>query len=247
MSLKEKRIFAVVLALVVALTAIGGYLFATLYLPSEIEQRVSPIMVGPPEQMLQPKTLTITGIGTIRAEPDAAELRLGVVTEAETASEALAKNKKLVDKVILALVAAGIHEEGIETLHFALSSKYSPQMTIVGFEATRVLRITTIALDKVGHTVDEAVKAGVNRVEVFFTFSEEKLDSMIFVARRKALGDAQTKAKIMAELMDTSLMDILNITEDVHYPRLVGAEAPAALIVPELEVTVTVRIVYIVG
>ena len=69
--------------------------------------------------------LSLTAEGQSRRTPDIALFNAGVVTQAGTATEALADNSRRMDRVIAALKRAGIAERDIQTSAISLQPRYS--------------------------------------------------------------------------------------------------------------------------
>ena len=54
------------------------------------------------------RTVSVSATGSVGAEPDIAYVTAGVVAEAETAKEAIARNSAAMSKVVSTLKSAGI-------------------------------------------------------------------------------------------------------------------------------------------
>jgi len=264
MSVREKQLYGIIIVLAVALASLSGYLVALFQQgqhvqycasPEYNETKLYPIVVGE-EQGTQLRTIAVTGLGRASAKPNQAELRLGAVTEATTATEALTKNADSMNKVIEALKAMGIPEEKIETSYFGLYPKYSSYGTLVGFEVTHMLRVTTTSLDKAGQIIDGAVEAGANRVEgVYFTFTKDKTEELNTLARQRAVDDARAKAETIAKSLLVKIIGVASATEETYYYPYSGrfevyptpAPPPTSIMPPtEVEITVMIRVTYII-
>lgn len=203
----------------------------------------------------QLRTIVVTGLGRASAKPDKAELRLGVSTQAATATEALTKNAESMNRVIETLKIMGILEKDIETSRFTLRPKYEPRREkLVGLEAVHILRVTTTNLDRVGEIIDKTVEAGANRIDVaIFTFKKEKLNELKKLARQRAVMDAKDKAETIANALGVKIVGIASAVEDV-YPRAPrpGPEEAALVasmrVMPptEVEIRVIVRVTFII-
>ena len=178
----------------------------------------------------EPRTITVSGSGSVSAAPDEVVVRLGVETMAETASEALSDNSQQMEAVIAALRDAGIPSENIQTQTVQLRARYEtpPRETgpaeereLIGYVATNVVEARSDDLDVIGELLDAAVQAGANRIEgIRFEVSDpgEFLDQ----AREAAWEDAQEKADQLASLAGDDLGDVLSIDESTTVPRPVG-------------------------
>jgi uncharacterized protein YggE len=202
------------------------------------------------------RKITVSGSGTVSAEPDAAVLRLGVSTQAEKAAAALAQNNEDVQAVIDALVEAGIAEEDIETVRFNMYPRYGDQFSgdepqqISGYEVSNVIRVHVAEIDQVGELLDVAVSAGANTVEsIQFEISDSA--SLVDQAREAAMQNAADKAEKLAALAGAELGMVLEIQETGFTPGVVlqrdmaVEEAAAVPIQPgEQDVNVQLTVVW---
>lgn len=173
------------------------------------------------------ETIHVSGVGEVQAAPDSATVRLGVVTEAESAGEALAANTKAVEKLFETLDRFSIEQKDRQTVQFSVSPQYRrdpPRRTpgeianagaeprIVGYQVTNVVAITVGKLDQLGDLLDAVVQAGANRIQnVQFAIDQrEELENQ---ARRRAIENATAKAKVLAEAAGVSLGRVLSIRE----------------------------------
>lgn len=166
-----------------------------------------------------PRVLTVTGIGEVKGVPDQAQLSTGVVSQAPTASQALAANARAMNQVMATLKSAGIAEKDIQTSNFAVSPQYSTangRQRVTGYEATNTVSVTVIGLDKIGATIDALVAAGSNQLDgPSFTFSDPK--PLLEKARAEAVKDATEKAQTYARAAGVSLGPILSISDGGSY------------------------------
>lgn len=174
-----------------------------------------PITPGPDTGT--PRTVTVNGVGRADATPDQALVRLGVQTEAETASEALAQNNAQMTELLEALVEAGVAREDIRTQNLVLFPRYeqapdSPTSVLVGYTAINTVEVRVRDLENLGQLLDTAVEAGANTIEgVEFRVSEAS--EQVVEARAAAVADAQQKAEQLARLVNAQLGEVLTITE----------------------------------
>jgi len=263
--MREKYLYAVILLLVIALTGVSGYLVASMQglIPytqhGQPSQPTSPYIVRVVEQGegTQLKTIVVAGLGIAVGKPNQAVLSLGATTEASTASEAVAKNGEIMNEVIDALKAV-IPEKDIETASFSLYPRYSydGRETIVGFEATHMLKVTTADMEKVGQFIDKAVDAGANRVEgVYFTFTQDKLAELNTLARQRAVDDARAKAETVADSLGVKIVGVASAIEGTYYQYpyryeyAIPAPTPTPMpIMPptELEISVMVEVTFMI-
>jgi hypothetical protein len=186
------------------------------------------------------RTISVSGSGTVAADPDRVVVRLGVETMAETAEAALSENSEQMQAVIDALTEAGVPEENIQTQTVRLEPQYaSPEREpgqptereLVGYLAANVVRVSSEDLDGIGDLLDAATQAGANRVEGI-SFEVTNPEDVLGEARELAWENARQKAEQLAGLSAAELGDVLSISESTRGPQPVflGAEREAAAV-----------------
>lgn len=212
------------------------------------------------EGLPRTREIRVTGQGNVRVDPDVATVRLGVETEASTASEALAQNNDLSQLVQDILAERGIANEDIATMQFSISpirEREEPpgrpepgNGEITGYSVTHMLSVTIRDLDQVGTVLDQAVQAGANRV-YDISFTRADLEPILQQARMEAMQNARVKAEQFANAADATVGEILTITEQTspRPPTSVVEEDEAAAPVPvqpgEERITVDVQVTYV--
>jgi uncharacterized protein YggE len=158
----------------------------------------------PAPERPRPPSITVNGEATISAEPDQAQIDIGVITQARTAPEASKDNAERLARVLAEVKKLLGKGDEVKTSGYALNPQYRyPQggkPEIVGYTANNTVRIKTAALDQVGRLIDAAMQAGANTVNrLVFTLKDEE------GARLDALRQASAKAKAKAEAIAASL------------------------------------------
>ncbi|MGH7794000.1 MAG: SIMPL domain-containing protein [Candidatus Binatia bacterium] len=168
------------------------------------------ILLGSTAQAQQgverPRTpsITVSGEATIFAEPDQAQIDIGVVTQARSAPEASKENAERLSRVLAEVKKSLSKGDEVKTSGYSLTPNYRyPQggkPEIVGYTASNTLRIKTTDLILVGRLIDSAMQAGANNVHrLVFTLKDE------LAAQLEALRMASAKAKTKAEAIAASL------------------------------------------
>lgn len=166
-----------------------------------------------------PRLISVSGLGEVKTRPDMATISSGVVSEAATAKEALAKNNAAMAAVIAALKNAGVAEDDIQTSDFSVSPKYPPyqpnQTTaprIVGYTVSNQVTAKVKDLAKLGGILDTLVQSGSNQINgIAFGVDEPK--AQLDEARKKAVADARARAELYAEAAGVSLGKVIQIAE----------------------------------
>lgn len=202
-----------------------------------------------------PKTIQVTGVGTVTAPPDQAVLVLAVQTQADSATQAAGDNAATMTKVIAALGGIGIDKNSIETMSYTLSPVYqnNPDQTmpskIVGYAAVNTIQVTLQDFSLVGKAIDAAVSAGANVVQgIMFTFSTATLATLQKQALGQAIQDADGQARAMASGLGVSIVGPISVTPGYNfqptYERLSASSQPTPIQPGTLQVTVTVQVAY---
>jgi uncharacterized protein YggE len=179
----------------------------------------------------RPPSITVNGEATIAAEPDQAQIDIGVITQARNAPEASKENAERLARVLAEVKKLLGRGDEVKTSGYALTPNYRyPQggkPEIVGYTASNVLRIKTAKLDEVGKLIDAAMQSGANNVNrLVFTLKDEE------AARLDALRQATAKAKAKAEAIAASLglkvLKITSVTEGERSFQPIFRAAPMA-------------------
>ncbi|MBV0911612.1 SIMPL domain-containing protein [Anianabacter salinae] len=164
--------------------------------------------------------ITVTGEGRVQSVPDMAQISLGVVTEAEGASEAMAQTSERADAIIAALTETGIAERDMQTSDLSLNPIWAEDRTrpemfareIVGFSASTNLRVRVRNLDTLGTVMDAVLQVGANNFQGL-SFGLADPEPVLDEARKAAVADARRKAELLAEAAGVSLGAITSIRE----------------------------------
>jgi hypothetical protein len=171
------------------------------------------------------RTISVSATGTVAAEPDQAHISTGVVSEAETAREALARNTQAMRKVIDGLKAAGIGPKDIATTAFHVEPRYQNYKdgraaTITGYRVINQVRILARDIARFGEVLDQAVSLGANQIHGI-SFEVSTAETLKDEARRKAMENALRRARLYAAASGAGLGDVITISEEVigGHPR----------------------------
>jgi uncharacterized protein YggE len=162
------------------------------------------------------------GEAVLPAEPNVAEIQIGVETEDPSAKTAAQNNGGRADAVLKALHEFLGADADIKTAGYSVVPVYSTprdgKNTITHYRATNTIRIRTDRIKQVGDIIDRANKAGANMVNSLqFTVKE---DSMIKLkALEQASRDARVKADAIASALGLKIKRILEVEEVERGPR----------------------------
>jgi len=199
--------------------------------------------------------ISVSGEGRVFAEPDMAEIIIGVESRAPTAKEAATQNSQDMNEVMAVLERMGIAEEDIQTVDYSIRAEMDYRgdegPEVVGYVVNNAVRVKVKDLDLVGDLLDEVTEAGANNI-YGITFTVEDPQPLQERAREMAVAEARSKAQGLAEDADVRLGDLLSLSEYlIGGPVLVeraaaeGMGGGAPPISPgQLEITIQVQMSY---
>ncbi len=163
------------------------------------------------------RVIRVTGTGQVRAAPDQATADFAVETTGATAQAAAAENAQRMERVIAALVRAGVPRERIETRDYNVFPDYDPRSMesgeprIRGYRVMNTVSATLHDIARVGQVVDAALQAGANRVHgVRFGLRDPQR------FRQQAIADAVRRARADAESIAAALRVELGHVREAH-------------------------------
>jgi uncharacterized protein YggE len=213
-----------------------------------------------PTRQENPRTVSVTGSGSVSITPDIAYISIGVHTESPTASEAVDDNNAQTQKVIDSLVKSGVAAEDIRTSNFSIwpNQYYDDMGQSAGtyYSVDNTVNVTIRDLTKMGELLDAAITAGANTIySISFDLADKSAD--MAKARDLAVKNAQAQAAELAAAAGVELGEIQSISyydsgaypyTDYGYGYGGGGGEGAAMAVPinpgTLNLTASVNISY---
>lgn len=196
------------------------------------------------------RTVSVSASGSVAAEPDLAIISIAVVSEAETAREALARNTATMAKVIDGLKALAISAQDIRTTAVNVEPRYrnakDEAPSVVGYQVVNQVRITARQLQRLGEVLDHVVSLGVNQIGGI-AFEVSKAEELKDEARAAAMANALRRAKLYAASAGAEIGQVLTISEDPSAPgprpmarALAAGDVPIEAGTQRLEVKINV-------
>ncbi len=203
------------------------------------------------------RSISVNGTGRVKAEPDVADVNLGVTKQGEDAKAAAGEAATTMDAVIKALLEAGVAEADIQTTTLSLNPLYDwdenpPE--IEGWEASNQVRVTVRDIEAVGDVVDAATAAGATNINGI-SFRVEDPTAAETEARSAAVADARAKADQLAAEAGVTIIGIISISESggaqpqpIYMDRaemafdMAASAAPTPVLPGEVELSVNVFI-----
>ncbi len=171
-----------------------------------------------------PRTISVSGEGIVRVQPDLATVRFGVVTEAEDPETARSRNAAAAAEVLNAVRALDVPERKIqlEVLRLQPKQEYDEQTrryVAVGYEAIRIVSVELDDMEKLPQLVAEVVQKGANRLESV-SYDLKDRDAARDEALRAAVTKAREKAQLIAATLGVELGRVHRVDEQgFSFPR----------------------------
>ncbi|MFC1957819.1 SIMPL domain-containing protein [Chloroflexota bacterium] len=209
----------------------------------------------------QQQGIWVGGQGKVMAAPDIATLRLGIEAQETTVAEAQDQANAAMDRVMTALTDSGVAKKDIQTQYFSIQrvttwNREKEQEEVIGYRVTNMVTAKIRDIDEAGAIIDAVAEAGGDLTRIDnISFSVDDPSAYYEEAREKAMAEVKAKAKQLAELAGVTLGEPTYISEGIQSPPIalrdtrflegaVVAEAKTAISPGELEINLTLQVVY---
>ncbi|MCM3740392.1 SIMPL domain-containing protein [Oceanobacillus luteolus] len=198
------------------------------------------------------RRMTVTGEGSVSAQPDTVSIQLGVRTESESVLQAEQENASVMNQVIDALIGTGIPRENIKTASFTISPLYDfveGEQVFRGYQVINSITVELNDVSKAGLVIDTAVQNGVNQVSSL-QFSLQNPEIYYNDALDKALKNAISKATSIAQSLQVNLDPTpVKITEQVaelqpRFQTFAALESTTPIEPGQLKIRATVKAIF---
>lgn len=176
---------------------------------------------------------TVQGTGTVKAEPDQAEISFTVNKTAPKLQDAQDQANKATNAMVEAVKKLGVDKKDIKTSNYSSYPNYATQdqvqpaqtmmlkirpetspQTIESYTVTENVTISISDQSKVNTVIDAVTKEGAENISgPNFTFSDTKQKSLQAQARDKAIADAKEKAQSLAQASGIRLGKLTSVQE----------------------------------
>ena len=151
----------------------------------------------------RPRSVSVSGNGEVTAEPDLAQVTLGVEARRPTMAEARAEVAKTVDRVLALTRDLRIDPKLVNATRVQVQPEYSwndkdRKRVLLGYMVSRQVQVEVRDLDQLGPLLERAVDAGVNQVNDP-VLDSSKRKSLEREAMAKAVEDARLNAETLAK------------------------------------------------
>ncbi len=183
-------------------------------------------------------TISVSGDGEVQVVPDTAQFSFAVTKEAKTVALAQSSVTEVMNPILDALKKDfDIPEKNIKTVSYNLTPLYeftdkrdavalypgypSGERVLVGYEVSHFIEVKIEDIDKAGEVLAKIGSLGATNISsVNFTIADE--DAPQRDARKKAIKDAEEKARVLANDLGVQIIKIVNFNEGggpIYYGR----------------------------
>lgn len=168
----------------------------------------------------QPREISVSGNGKVYAKPDVAVLVLGVESKGAKIADITIDNTSKMNKIIKEVKDSGVEEKDIQTTQYSITPEYNwTEMggrQFVGYVLNQQISVKVRNFEKIGSILDRATSSGANAVgDLRFIIDDP--EQVKAEARAKAIEQAKTKAKTLAEQSGLRIVKLVNISEGQGY------------------------------
>jgi hypothetical protein len=160
--------------------------------------------------------ISVQGDGKLILVPNKATITLGVVSDGQTAAQALSANADAMKTLFQRLKDLGIADRDVQTIALHLTPKYrhvkDQEPVLIGYTASHQIAVTVRKVDDTGAVLDALVKDGANQVQGI-SFGVEENEKLMDEARMKAVVDARRKAELYASAGGVTVGKVVSISE----------------------------------
>jgi uncharacterized protein YggE len=169
------------------------------------------------------RTVSVSATGSVIAEPDVAKISAGVVTEADSAKDAMSRNSVVMTKLIDGLKTVGIQPKDIQTTTINVEPRYTQPKdgrvaTINGYRVVNQVRLTVHDVKRLGDVLDQAIALGANQIN-HIAFDIANTEMLKDEARKQAMENARRRGELYARAAGGQLGPVLRISESVGEPH----------------------------
>jgi len=207
------------------------------------------------------RTIAVSGTGSVSAVPDVAVVHAGVVTQSRNAGEALNANNATMEQIFSLLKQYGVEDKHIQTSGIGIHPEYdrskklttTDQYKIIGYRVSNQVQIKIHKLAAFGDVLDALVRVGSNQISGI-SFTNDNIEELMNEARKRAVADANARAKLYAQAAGVTLDEVISINEGQiaqplpRYQRGVATTSMVESSVPiasgENEISAQIKVIY---
>lgn len=163
-------------------------------------------------------TITVSGFGQARANPDRASISVGVNVADEDIARAVEESNEIIARITDAVKGLGVLESDIQTTNFTIwaEDQWDPEtgqrMEEKLYRVDSQIQIVVNDIEKVGSILETSIAKGANNI-YGLSFGIQDSSDLATEARVLALEDAQQRAEQIAQELGVTLGEVQRATE----------------------------------
>lgn len=164
--------------------------------------------------------ISVTGKGTVKVVPDEVLIKARIEHTGKTASGVKAQNDKVVNEIIKYLKSQNIPSKNFQTEYLTLNKDYNYNSKETSYSANQAISIRLEDLSRYEEFMGGLLESGLNRIDGI-QFQSSKKEELESEARRRAVINAQEKAREFAQALDQEIgkAHTINEIESGNFPR----------------------------
>lgn len=164
------------------------------------------------QQNMERPVVNVTGEGTVKVEPDEVLIKSRIEHEGSSAAEVKKQNDEVVNKVIKYLKSQNIDEKNIQTDYMNLNKRYDYNDKTYSYVANQAISISLDDIKDYERIMKGLLENGLNRIDGI-QFKSSEMEKYEREARKKAVLDAQNKARQLSEPLGQEIGKAVSISE----------------------------------
>jgi hypothetical protein len=206
-----------------------------------------PDLAGAQDPAQAADSITVTGVGSVKAVPNEAQMSFGAETRRPTAQAAVAANADAMRRIVNALRQAGGRE--LATQWVSVYPFTDETGAVNGYSASNSVSAVSDVADAPG-LIDAAAEAGANQISGP-GLSSSNAEALYRQALAKAVAEARLRAEVLAKAAGRSLGSITAIVEagaaqpgPLYREAAQAADASTPIVPGEQETSATVSVTF---
>ncbi len=164
------------------------------------------------QSTLSQPTIDVTGEGIVRVVPDEVTINIRVENTGENTKKLKEQNDATVSEVLKFLKKMNIADKDVRTEYMNLSKSYDYNSKSYTFAANQSLSVKLRDLNKYEDVMKGLIDTGINRIDGV-SFSSSQREALESQARKKAIENAQMKAKEYTSVLNQTVGKAISISE----------------------------------
>lgn len=157
-------------------------------------------------------TVDVTGEGIVQVVPDEVTINIRVENTGENTKNLKEQNDATINDVIKFLKKMNIEDKDVRTEYMNLSKNYDYNSKTYTFAANQSISVKLRDLKKYEQVMKGLIDTGINRIDGV-DFSSSNKSELETQARKKAIENAQMKAKEYASVLNQGIGKAVSISE----------------------------------